>query len=264
MLNQFILGSIQGITEWLPISSEGVLLLVQTRLMGRMSLSQILGQALFLHGGTFLAALIYFRREVLALVKAIFRYRKADLEVKKLLNFLVISTIISGSLGFLLLNFLGQINEQLSLTGRSITFLVGILLLVTGGLQMKAKDMGKREIKDLSFLDSLVLGLGQGLACLPGLSRSGITVSLLLLRSFEKTQALKLSFLMSLPIVLGGNIALNFSKLFVAPSSFWGLVFSFVFGILTIHFLLKLAQKINFGRFVILLGILTLVSALVF
>jgi len=265
MVDQIILGAVQGVAEWLPVSSEAVLVLIQSRLMASRSLTEMLTESLFLHGGTLLAALVYFRKDILALVKAAFRYKRADLETKRLLNFLLITSIISGLMGFLVLTFFNQVEGELIVTGKSITLLIGIFLLITGGLQIRAKEAGKREVKDLTLLDGLLLGLAQGLAGLPGLSRSGVTVSLFLLREFKKTQALKMSFLMSLPVVFAGNLALNFDKLLTSSSSsLLGLAVSFLFGLLTIHLLLKLAQKINFGRFVFAFGILTLVSALVF
>jgi undecaprenyl-diphosphatase len=102
----------------------------------------------------------------------------------------------------------------------------------------------------------------QGFAALPGFSRSGLTISALLLRKFDETAALRLSFLMSLPIVLGGNVLLNLKDGFVlSAGAVFGLVFSFVFGIFTIHVLFRVARKINFAYFVLGFGVITLVAA---
>jgi len=116
--------------------------------------------------------------------------------------------------------------------------------------------------KNLTWTDGIILGIAQGFAALPGLSRSGLTVSALLLRKFDNALSLRLSFLMSLPIVLAGNILLNFNELTWSKGTFWSLLFSFLFGLLTIHFLLKIAKKINFGLFVLFFGILTILSTL--
>ena len=92
--------------------------------------------------------------------------------------------------------------------------------------------------------DGVLLGVAQGLAALPGLSRSGLTVSVLLLRKFDGATALKLSFLVSLPIVLFGNLFLNLNDFAFSAEALVGLFFSFLFGILTIDLLLKAAKKI--------------------
>ena len=83
---------------------------------------------------------------------------------------------------------------------------------------------------------------------------------MLLLRNFNKEPALKISFLMSLPVILLGNLLLNIENLFLTPSVFVGIVFSFFFGILSIHILLKMAQRFNFGYFVMTFGLLMLLT----
>jgi len=264
MFEQIILGIIQGITEWLPVSSEGLVILAKTNLFhGFGNIEEAIRQALFLHLGTFLAALIYFHRDVIKLIETIFSYKSRSQETQKLFSFLLIATIISGALGLLLIKTLSYIASQLESQGTIITVIVGCLLLGTAFLELKAKKSGYREIRDLNIVDSILLGVVQGFAALPGLSRSGLTVSVLLLRKLDKTYALKLSFLMSLPIVLAGNLALNFNTLAWSVETLAGLFASFIFGLATIHLLLKIAAKINFGYFVLLFGILTIVSAVI-
>jgi len=263
-MEQIILGIVQGIAEWLPVSSEAALVLVKINIFGSsQSLSQILKEALFLHLGTFLAALVYFRNDVLQLFKSASTFKKSDQETKGLLVFLVLSTAISGLIGFFVLKIIDNTTINLETAGKTVTLIIGLLLIITGGLQIKSKNSGARKIIDLKISDGVLLGLVQGLASFPGLSRSGTTVSALLLKKFDKKTALKLSFLMSLPIVLIGNILLNVGDLALKGGSLLGLASSFVFGIATIHLLLKLAQKINFGIFVIGFGILTIGSCFV-
>lgn len=263
MKQAIFLGFIQGVTEWLPVSSEGALVLAQTIFFGKQAFKTMVYQALFLHLGSFLAALLYFRREVVLLIKTFFGYSSAKKETQKMLHFLGLSTMISGLLGFFLLTTVSHLEAQLQLTGKAITFGIGLLLLVTASWQIKAKETGVKAAKDLLWPDSLFLGILQGLAVLPGLSRSGLTVSGLLLRKFDKTLALKLSFLMSLPIVLAGNIFLNLPGIVLTPVDFLSLATAFISGLLTIHLLLNLARKINFGYFVFIFGFLTMMAALV-
>jgi undecaprenyl-diphosphatase len=262
--NQIILGFVQGVAEWLPISSEGLLFLVQVRLFeGQMRVTEMLQQALFLHLGTFLAASVYFWRDVVGLTKAIFSYRQAPLEKRKVGQFLLVTTLVSGLLGLFFLKIISQTEKQLAISGRVMTLAIGLLLLGTGIFQLKSKSQSKRGIRDLSLSDGLFLGLAQGLAVLPGLSRSGLTVSGLLLRGFEKSVALKMSFLMSLPIVLVGNIFLNLQYLTLNSAFLGSLLSAFIFGMMTIHLLLKLAEKLNFGFFVTFFGMLVVISVLV-
>ena len=253
MLEQIILGIVQGIVEWLPVSSEGVLILIRTNFFPiEQGLEETIREVLFLHLGTFLAALLYFRKDVWKVW-----------ENKKLFNFLLITTLISGILGYSLLKLFINLEEDLVLSSKIITLIIGLLLLITAYLQIKVNKRGDREIKDLNNKDSWLLGLMQGLSALPGLSRSGLTVSTLLLRKFNSHDALKLSFLMSLPIVLAGNIVLNLNSFSFSLELFVGLIFSFVFGLLTINLLLKIAKKINLGYFVLFFAILVIASIFV-
>lgn len=264
MLEQIILGIVQGITEWLPVSSEGVIVLIAKNFLKEgITIETVVKQALFLHLGTFLAALVYFRKDVLSLIKTLFNYKSAKIETQKIFKFLLISFLISGFLGFALLKIFIGLEDQISLSAKAITLLIGFLLLITAYLQIKAPKQGHRKSIDLKNTDSVLLGLIQGLAVLPGLSRSGLTVSTLLLRKFDDQDALKLSFLMSLPIVLAGNIILNFNDLIFSNDLIWGLIFSFIFGLLTIDLLLKIAKRINFGYFVLIFGLLVLGSVFI-
>lgn len=263
MIEGFILGAIQGIAEWLPVSSEGLTVLAYNLLFDSGNLSEAIRMSLFLHLGTFFAALIYFRKDILKLLKAFSSFSQALPETKVLLKFLVITTTISGILGVFLLKFIENVGQGGLFTGKIVTLLVGVALLITAFLQIKTKEEGKRDVKTANIKDTLFLGLAQGLASIPGISRSGITVSVLLLKKFDKEEALRLSFLMSLPIVLGGNIFLNLNNFVVSATALWGLFFSFIFGIITIDILFRVARKINFGYFILLFALLVLGSVLV-
>lgn len=264
MLEQIILGIIQGITEWLPISSSGMITLAkQSAFHSALTIEDLTKEVLFLHLGTFFAALIYFAKEIIALAKDLPRFKSASKDHQNTIQFLIISTLISGTIGFALIKALGEAEKHFELHGKFITLLVGLLLFITAYLELKASKDGHKDYKDICLKDSIILGVAQGFSVLPGLSRSGLTVSMLLLRKFNKEIALKLSFLMSLPIVLAGNIILNIDKLNFSVDSLTGLAFSFLFGIITIHYLLALAKKINFGYFLILFGVLTVLSVFV-
>src|SRR5690606_17312604 len=116
---------------------------------------------------------------------------------------------------------------------------IGVVLLITAGLLLFSRaTRSLRTYEDLSWIDALIVGIGQGIAAIPGISRSGTTVSLLLLRKVREEETLRVSFLMSLPVVLGGNIILQASDFSVTPEALLGLLASFFFGLLTIDLLL--------------------------
>ncbi|HLA23315.1 MAG TPA: undecaprenyl-diphosphate phosphatase [Candidatus Nanoarchaeia archaeon] len=261
LTQQIILGIIQGVTEWIPISSEGLLLFVNSNFFEPIELNLFLRQALLLHLGTFFAALIYFRKEVLILTEGLFNYRYSDSETRRTLRFLFIATLISGVLGLAILNFIEiiQINEM-PFTSATVNIVVGFFLLVTGIFQLRASNAGFRRAYHLKDSDSIFLGILQGFAVIPGLSRSGLTVSGLLFRKVNDTTALKLSFIMSLPIVLLGNVFLNFNSFIFIKEMFFALIVSFAFGLMTIHLLMEFSRKVKFGHFVIAFGLLVLAA----
>ena len=262
MLEAITTGIVQGVAEWMPVSSEGLLVLIKTNFFGSESLGVAIEESLFLHLGTFFAALIYFRKDVVHLLKQLFSWNTASDEDKKILKFLIVSTIIGGLIGLAILQAVKTVYATTEVSGIAVNVLIGLLLLITGVSQLATKSGSKRE-NDLTTGDGVLLGILEGLSALPGVSRSGSTVSGLLLRKFDKEAALRLSFLMSLPIVLAGNIVLNLNKMLLTTEALAGLLCSFIFGYLTIGALLKLARKVNFGYFVILFAILTLAATLI-
>ncbi|MEX2052752.1 MAG: undecaprenyl-diphosphate phosphatase [Candidatus Paceibacterota bacterium] len=263
MFESIILGAVQGLTEWLPISSEGMIVLVKTNFFGGGSLEDIIRTALFLHLGTFLAALIYFRKDVSNLFSRLFGKNKGEAETGKILKFLIIATLVSGVIGFGFLKLLDAVGDQFLLTSTLVNLFVALLLVITGVLQLKAKKEGQKNASELKTSDGITLGIVQGFSAMPGLSRSGLTVSALLLKNFKDNESLRLSFLMSLPIVLAGNILLNLNQSLLSLNNLAALFTSFVFGYLTIHLLIRLAKKINFGYFVLVFAGLLILSVFI-
>lgn len=261
-LQHVVLGMIQGVTEWLPVSSSGLLVAAMSGFFGVTNVEEILGNALVLHLGTFLAALIYFRKDVFRLSKSALKCGRAEKEEKNVLKFLAVSTVVSGIIGLIILMLLISLEEHFLVTGKTMTFAVGVLLLVTGLARMKKKNDGARKEGEIKNKDGIVAGIAQGFSSLPGISRSGMTVSVLMLRKFNETTALKLSFLMSLPVVLLGNLILilNFNELAFSRGVIYGIVASFVFGIGTIHVMMKATRNVNFGWFAIAIAVLMMAN----
>lgn len=272
-LEQLVLGIFQGIVEWLPFSSEGILLFIKTVIFNEseINLELFIREALYLHFGTFFAALIYFWKDVKELFRGALNYKSTDIITRKTINFLFISTLISGGLflfGYFLLELL-KINLSLSteftLTSQILLFVLGGFLIITGVTQIKSSKRGIRQIYHLKPKDGLFAGFMQSLAAFPGLSRSGLTVSSLLFRRVDETVALKLSFLMSLPVILILNLVSLFrgGGMELAEGFVWGFLASFLFGYLTIGGLMKLSRRIKFGGFVIIVAILVILSGII-
>jgi len=263
MIEAIALGVAQGIFEWLPVSSEAIIVLLKTYFFQGEGLSSLIDLAIFLHLGTFLAALVYLRKDVVSLIKTIFTYDTSDEEQKTLLRFLLISSLATGVVGYLVLFSVSRAEETLTSTGQWFVLFIGVLLLITAWFQFK-KSAGLKSVGQLKTSDALFAGTMQGFAALPGLSRSGLTIASLLLKKFDDETALRASFLMSLPAVLGANILFSFDELTNLTTEMFVMIgISFVIGLLTIHALLKLARKIQFGYFVLIFGILTILAVII-
>lgn len=259
-MQYFILGIIQGICEWLPIGSSTITSLVASHFFNLHDTNILIKSALFLHIGTFLAALIYFRKDVTELFKTTFQYKYSDEKNKHLLKFIIISTIITGLIGLILLRLIPLYEDVLTLTGKTITLFAGVLLLLTGIMHIKLKKEYFKTEREIKNSDSIILGILQGLATLPGISRLGITTSTMLMKRFDDTTAIRLSFIMSLPIILIANIFLNIKEFSFTNPAIYGLFSSFLVGIFAIHILMKITKKINFGWFALGFSILMLGS----
>ncbi|MDD5710701.1 MAG: undecaprenyl-diphosphate phosphatase [Candidatus Colwellbacteria bacterium] len=260
-LEAIFLGITQGVAEWIPISSEGITVLLGEHLFDGITLTELIRLSLYLHLGTFLAAFIYFRKDVLGLLKQSLHYQGADTGTKRLINFYAVATLVSGIVGIVILKVIERLDAHLDLTTKSVLTGLGIMLLITGIVHLRRRGGGSRTDADINATDGVIAGIAQGVSVIPGISRSGFTIAALLLRNINDTQSLRLSFIMSLPAVLAGNIFLNTSEFALTPSFLISLVLAFGFGLLTIHFLLKLAEKFSFGWFMAVFGVLVLISA---
>lgn len=261
ILEAIILGILQGILEWLPVSSQGQLSLAMY--LFKVNENQILAFSIFLHIGTMFAAIAYFKGDIINLFKRLPSYRfNYTNQENRLISFLLLATILTGAVGYSLYRL---IREAVPSVGEAFIALIGGALIVTGLIQKYVKARGERGTADLNLKDTLLLGVVQGFSIIPGISRSGITTSSLLFRKFSSEEALKLSFLMSIPAVLAAEIGLGLIE-GLPPVGLEeilvGILFSFAFGLLSIHALMKIARKIRFWAFCILIGTLALLPML--
>ena len=248
-----LLGIIQGVAEWLPVSSEGMLTFAMIHFFGK-TFGEAVVYALWLHIGTMLAAIIYYRKEVQEISKDVFSWKFSSLT-----KFLFFATLASLAIGGTLY-FLGL--ELLEGATIGATILIGVALLVTGVLQLQKKQ--QLGTKEPSIKDSLVAGALQGLAVLPGISRSGTTTATLLMQKYGSEQALRLSFLMSIPLVLASSIALVlFEEVLFSAAALVAVLVSFIVGLLTIDVFVKIARKVNFAYFCLVFGCIIIIAAFI-
>lgn len=264
VLEMLLLGTVQGVTEWLPVSSEGVSTLVQLHLFDR-TFEASLSTAIWLHVGTLLAAVVYFRHELARLIRALpdwaFRRHRTAKEERVFLDFLLVATLATGAAGVPLL----LLSLEWDLVSAAATALIGVLLIVTGLIQLYTPRFGTQTIGNLNWKDAGIVGIVQGLAALPGLSRSGFTVAALLLRGYGEAEALKISFIMSIPVIAGVQILLELQGTlrFDWAAALAGVLASAIVGWATIAVLIKLARRLPFWAFAVALGVLSLTAALI-
>jgi undecaprenyl-diphosphatase len=239
MLDYVILGIIQGIFEWIPISSQGIVAIASQFLIKEV---HPLEMALFLHLGTLLAVLIYFRKEWIE----VFRFKNISL-----LRFLVVSAAISGIVGFALYVLIKNIA-----LGNGLLVITGFGLLLTAYFH-KAKRMPGINLNKLA----VITGILQGLAVIPGLSRSGATIFGLSLGKLNPEEILKISYMMSAPAVLGLTGFLFFKNPVLISECWPALISSFLVGFLTLDFLLKVANKIDFFKFALIFALFCFLGA---
>ncbi len=269
MIEYIIIAIIQGLLEWLPISSSGQVMIITTNLFS-ISPEQAYSLSIWLHLGTTLAVLLKFRVDFIKIFKSFIPkiYEVSEIDIRKR-NWLIYATLGTGITAIpLYFTFKFIISETFKASqGDIITLFISGLLVITGIILLQAKKTDfKNSIEDIPMTDlpkdSFLSGLAQGVAILPGVSRSGVTVSTILLEKYNQDNALRLSFLMSVPVAFA-SIAVDF---IFAEVSIFGILdpflivtttlISFIMGYLTMELLLRIAKKINFGYFCILYGMI--------
>ena len=244
-----LLGVLQGLAEWLPVSSEGLVTSVYSLVMGR-SLSEAVGVSLWLHIGTAFAALAAFRAEVRRLVCGLI---SSPLSLDPVSKFVVMATLVSAPIGMALLLGLEEFSQVAS--GLAMAA-VGLLMMVTAGVLYRGQRREAREREEAGWLDAVLAGIVQGLAALPGLSRSGLTLAVLLGRGIDRRDAITLSFLMSIPVSVGAGLYAGIrTSAHSSPEAVVALVVAALVGFVSIRTLIALAGRVNFGWFVAIAGV---------
>ena len=202
LLVAVLAGVVQGIVEWLPVSSQGNLSLFLTAV--GTSPDAALQLALFLQLGTTLSAASYYHEEILIAARSFPQWRPQaafEEEENALTSFILIACLVTGVVGIPL--YLVAVDLAGQLSGGLFISLIGIFLILTGIVQLTSESVGGTFREQPTLVDACLVGAAQGIAILPGISRSGMTTSALLFRSYDPPVAFRLSFLLAIPASLG-------------------------------------------------------------
>ena len=267
------LGLIQGIAEFLPISSSGHLAFFQN-VMGIANGEENMFFDVLLHLGTLVAVFVAYWSEIKALILEFFtmigvrklpKGQKPDRLSRRMILFIILGTLPL----FLVLPVKDRVEGLYS-----NAIFIGCAFLITGLLLFLSDRLnhGNKDIKSASILDVLIVGVGQALATVPGISRSGTTISAGLSRGFGREFAVKFSFLLSIPAVLGANILSLIDAIqegidwSLMPMYLAGVAVAAISGYLAIRLLKYISQKGSFGGFCYYcwgIGLVTLILSLV-
>jgi len=249
-----LMGGLQGATEFLPVSSSGhLLILFNLRSVGSVD---HLSFITFLHLGTLLAVVLFVYKDMLALIRALrgfvapLRSFKRDPDFRVLV-YLLTSTIITGVLGIFLETFIDRIFSSLSWQVGLFYLLLAVILFASDRME------GTLQMHQMGFSRALLLGLLQSAALLPGISRSGITIFAGLLLGMRRVEALRYSFLLSVPVTAGAGL-LKLSQQSLDAPSIVALFTSMSVGLFALAILKKttLTKRLSvFGCYCAVLGI---------
>jgi len=237
-LEAIILGIIQGLTEFLPVSSSGHLEIAKVILGNQSMPEESLTFTVVLHFATALSTLVVFRKDVFEIISGLFQFKWN--EESKFSAKIIISMIPAVIIGLMF-------EEHLASFFNGNILLIGFMLLITALLLLFA-DKAKNTTKNVSYFNAIIIGVSQALAMLPGISRSGATISTSVLLGVDRTKAARFSFLMVVPLIFGkvakdimsGEISLESDQ--IAPMSI-GFVAAFISGLLACNWMISLVKN---------------------
>lgn len=247
IIKAIIVGIVQGLTEFLPVSSSGHIVIAQEILGLQYEEDQNLMFAIILHFATALSTIVVFRKDILDIIKGLLQFKWNE-EFSFSLK-IVISMIPAVIVGLFLKDTLEELFSNLRL--------VGFMLLITATLLYIA-DKAKNTEKNISYKDSIIIGLAQAVAALlPGISRSGTTISTSILLGDDKSKAARFSFLMVLPLIIGAAAKeyLDATKPGAATITFdvlplvFGFLAAFISGLFACKWMIEFVKKAQLKYF---------------
>jgi len=259
LLEAIILGIVQGLTEFLPVSSSGHLEIVK-ELLNVESQEQNLLMTVVLHAATALSTIVIFWKDIKEILSGLVQFKWNE-EFKFSLK-IILSMVPAACVGLL---FEDEIEQ---LFGGQI-LLVGSMLLITGLLLFLA-DKAKKTDQKVNFSNALVIGISQAIAILPGISRSGATISTSVLLGVDREKAARFSFLMVVPLILGkmskdilsGDLLVDSSG--ILPLSL-GFIAAFITGLVACKWMIKLVKNSQlkyFAYYCFTIGSITIIASL--
>jgi undecaprenyl-diphosphatase len=272
LLYSIIIGIIQGVSEWLPISSKTQIIVSSTYLL-KLTFQEAYAFGLFMEVGTLAAAIIYFRKDMLKLVQVLAGSK--DETKRKLFSYILIVTVITGLIGVPLY----LIAESITGIALGIPMLIlGLILIGDAALirysrRRKEKGIAPRKLENLTVKDSLLVGIAQGISALPGVSRSGITTSTMLLLNVEPDEAFRLSFTAGIFASAGAFVLTLVASRHSVAASIAGIgltglliaiITSTVISLFLIDFLIKVAGKQKITYLTAALGVIAIASGLLY
>jgi len=242
LIKTIILGIIQGLTEWLPISSTGHLKLAEHFL----GLEFPILFSVILHIGTLIVILFFFRKDIRHILAALVRF-DFKTENGKLIPLIIVGTIPTALIGLAFGDLIETVFQNI--------FPLAIAFLICGIILYSSKA-GKDEKDSINYLTAALIGTAQGIAIIPGISRSGATIAIALLIGIKQEKAFKFSFLLSIPAILGAlglTLYRQFDELATASLG-WveilaGMIAAMLIGYLVLKLLWKILAKKKFHVF---------------
>jgi len=244
LIEALILGIIQGLTEFLPVSSSGHLELVKALFKDNALPQESLTFTVVLHFATALSTLVVFRKEVFEILTGLFQFKWND-ELKFSLK-IILSMLPAVVVGLFF-------EKQLESLFTGNILLVGLMLLLTGALLFLA-DKATKTRKDVSYKNAIIVGISQAVAMIPGISRSGATISTSVLLGIDRERAARFSFLMVVPLIfgkvakdlLGGDITFQSSQI---SSLGIGFIAAFIAGLFACNWMIALVKRSKLSYF---------------
>jgi len=258
VLEAIILGIIQGLSEFLPISSSGHLELAKGFFSNDTLPQESMLMTVVLHAGTALSTIVIFRKDILDILKGLLQF-KSNEELSFSLK-IMLSMVPAVFVGVLL-------DEQIEQFFNDQILLVGGMLLITGLLLFLA-EKSKSTTKSVNYINAIIVGIAQAIAILPGISRSGATISTCVLLGIDKEKAARFSFLMVVPLIIGKvskdlldeetfSVVADYTPLTI------GFIVSFVVGLVACQWMIKIvknAKLFYFAYYCFAVGIIAIIS----
>jgi undecaprenyl-diphosphatase len=259
-LEAIVLGVIQGLTEFLPISSSGHLEIVKALFGNHSEVEESLFLTILLHVATALSTVVVFRKEIFEILKGLLQFNKN--ESTSFLLKIILSMIPAALVGLFFQDEIEQLFSQ-------NLILVGLMLLITA-LFLFLADKARNKNNEVSSINAIILGIVQAIAILPGISRSGSTIATAVILGIDREKAARFSFLMVLPLIFGSmsktildsNLVIQKIELFPLILSFFS---AFLTGIIACKWMIALVKNSKlkyFSIYCLVVGIIAIIYGL--